>query len=154
MYLAKSKMLAKYCDVLCQKKHWSQHQVYCKALNISSGSNEIHVSESVTHLSPNEQGIMVLLVGNKCITDCNINDMKTKVLWDTGSQVSLISRRFLKTNFRGLAIRNLADLLGVHTRLEVRAANDTPIPYSGFVELEFCFLAEKDISTILVRKFS
>jgi len=86
-------------------------------------------------LSPNEQAKMVLLVGNKCIIDCNLNDVKTKVLWDTGSQVSVISRRFLKTNFRGIEIRNLAD---------------TPIPYSGFVELEFSFLAEQDISTILV----
>jgi len=86
-------------------------------------------------LSPNEQAKMVLLVGNKCIIDCNLNDVKTKVLWDTGSQVSVISRRFLKTNFGGIEIRNLAD---------------TPIPYSGFVELEICFLAEQDIFTNLV----
>ena len=76
--------------------------------------------------------------------------MKTKVLWDTGSQVSVISRRFLKQTFGGLEIRNLVDLLGVHTRLDVKAANDTPIPYSGFVELEFSFLGEQGIPTIIV----
>ena len=142
--------VAKYCSVSCQKEHWLQHQVYCKALNISSRSNEIHVGEAVAHLSPKERAKVVFLVGNKCIIDCNLNGMKTKVLWDTGSQVSVISRRFLKTNFMDLEIRNLADLLGVHTRLEVRAANDTPIPYSGFVELEFSFIGEQGISTIHV----
>ena len=111
LLICSSCRVAKYCDVLCQKKHWSQHQVYCKALNISSGSNEIHISKPVTHLSPNEQAKMVLLSGNNCIIDCNLNDMKTKVLWHTGSQVSVVSRRFLKNNFRGLEIRNLADLL-------------------------------------------
>ena len=93
---------------------------------------------------------MVFLVGNKCIIDCNLNGVKTKVLWDTGSQVSVISRRFLKQTFGGLEIRNLVDLLGVHTRLDVKAANDTPIPYSGFVELEFSFLGEQGIPTIIV----
>ena len=82
---------------------------------------------NLSHICHQIKVRMVLLVGNKCIIDCNLNEMKTKVLWDTGSQVSVISRRFLKTNFRGLEIRNLADLLGVHTRLEVRAANDTSI---------------------------
>ena len=38
----------------------------------------------------------------------------------------------------------------MHTRLEVRVANDTPIPYSGFMELEFSFLGEQGISTIMV----
>ena len=47
-------------------------------------------------------------------------------------------------------MRNLAVLLGVHTRLDVRPANDTPIPHSGFVELEASLLGEQGISTIHV----
>ena len=51
--------VAKYCNVSCQKKHWPKHKVYCKVLNITSKSNEIHVSESVIHLSRKENAKMI-----------------------------------------------------------------------------------------------
>ena len=142
--------VAKYCNASCQKKHWSQHQSYCKALNILSQSNEIQVGESITHLSPKDHAKISSLVGNKCMIDCNLNGIKTKALWDTGSQVSVISKPFLRSSFGETEIKNLAALLGVHTRLEVRAANDTPIPYCGFVELEFSLSGEQDASPIVV----
>ena len=47
-----------------------------------------------------------------------------------------------------LEIRNIADILGVHARPEVRATIDTPIPSSGFVELECSFLGKHGTSTI------
>ena len=118
---------------LCRSRSFS---VCCKALNIAFGSNEIHVGESITYLSPNEHAKIALLVGNKCIVDCNLNDINYQ-----GN---------LKTNFRGLEIRSLADLLGMHTILEVRVGNDTPAPFSGIVELKFNVLGQQDISNILV----
>ena len=57
---------------------------------------------NLSHICHQIKARIVLLVGNNCIIDCNLNEMKTKVLWDTGSQVSVISRRFLKKNFRCL----------------------------------------------------
>ena len=115
-----------------------------------SQSNEIQVGESITHLSPKDHAKISALVGNKCMIDCNLNGIKTKALWDTGSQVSVISKPLLRSSFGETEIKNLAALLGGHTRLEVRAANDTPIPYCGFVELEFSLSGEQDASPIVV----
>ena len=66
---------------------------------------------------------------------CLLNDKEVMALWDTGSQISIISSDFLKQEHPYLQPRKLEEILG--TSLELRAANNSPIPYNGFVELAF-----------------
>ena len=75
------------------------------------------------------------IVGSKCMIKCLLNNKEVMALWDTGSQISIISSDFLKQEHPYLQPRKLEEILG--TSLELRAANNSPIPYNGFVELAF-----------------
>ena len=71
--------------------------------------------------------------------NCKLNGKETIALWDTGSQISIISSDFLKRHFPCMQSQSLEEILG--TSLELRAVNNSPIPYSGFVELGFELIA-------------
>ena len=142
-------MLCSQCRVIYhgnptwQSNHWYEHGPLCKALNsLASDPNYPQSLDNVTtsfelHLLPNQQVRLSSLVGNKCIFNCKLNCRNASVLWDTGSQVSLVSSSFLKDNFPSLELRKLNELLDFSNDLELRAANDTPVPFNGFVELDF-----------------
>ena len=132
-----------YCSPTCQRKHWTRHAPICKCLHLlAKGPSDWNSLESVTnsvicHLSPKQQIRLSSLVGKKCIVNCKPNIKNASVLWDTRSQVSLISRKFLKENFPSLKIRNLTELLDFEDLLDLRAANNTPVPFDGFAEFTF-----------------
>ena len=74
------------------------------------------------------------LVGKKCEIACTIGGQETVVLWDTGAQVSLLPRKWLKEHLPFEVIHPISDLLP-EGYLQLTAANKTPIPYLGYVEL-------------------
>ena len=86
------------------------------------------------HLTPKQKVRLSSLVGNKCIVKCKLNGQDGSVLWDIGSQVSMVSSGFLKDNFPSLGLRKLNELLDFNDDLELRAAYDTTVPFSGFAE--------------------
>ena len=110
------------------------------------------------HLSPKQHVRLSSLIGKKCIVKCKLNGLHASALWDTGSQVSLVSSNLVKENFPSLKLRNLTDLLDCGDILDLRAANDTPVPFDGFVELTFelAKVSGGDILTVpfLVSKIS
>eukprot|EP00794_Sanderia_malayensis_P013054 gene13054-14397_t len=74
--------------------------------------------------------------GNKCVIQCNLDGFSTEALWDIGSQVSVLSKQYLDDNFPNLQVAPLRQLLECDIELDVRAANGTPVPYIGYVELK------------------
>ena len=74
--------------------------------------------------------------------NCLLNDKEVMALWDTGSQISIVSSDFVKQQYPSLQPRKLEEILG--TSIELRAANNSPIPYRGFVELAFELAASRD----------
>eukprot|EP00794_Sanderia_malayensis_P005800 gene5800-6498_t len=119
-----------YCCQSCQKKDWPSHKKYCEALHILSKSDENKQTEIspffVCHISPKEQQNISRLVGNKCVIQCNLDGFSTEALWDTGSQVSVLSKQYLDDNFPNLQVAPLRQLLECDIELDVRAANGTP----------------------------
>ncbi|KAK3720025.1 hypothetical protein QZH41_005170 [Actinostola sp. cb2023] len=89
----------------------------------------------MTHLTPKQHAKVVNLVGKKCHVECFLNGHGVSVLWDTGAQVSIISRNALDKVAPSAKIRNISELLD--RTLELTAANGSKIPYQGWVELEF-----------------
>ena len=88
-----------------------------------------------------------------CSVDCKLNGKETIVLWDTGSQISLVSSEFLKVNFPNLKVKSLNEILEIDSSLELRAANDIPLPYHGFVELDYELIDDINGPSILKVPF-
>ena len=129
-----------YCDKTCQKKHWSSHKLICHSINtyenVNSVSNELKTN-FVSHVNPKKYVKITQLVGEKCLIGCVLNGKKTQVLWDTCSQISILSQEFLLEQFPAIEVKDLKQLLGVETDLDIRTANNSPVPYLGYVELKF-----------------
>ena len=70
-----------------------------------------------------------------------LNDKEVKTLWDSGSQIAIVSNDFVK-QYPFLQPRKLEEIIG--TSIELHAANNSPIPYRGFVELAFELAASHD----------
>ena len=135
-----------YCSQACQRRHWGEHQKLCRAIQEQSS----HYNENlrglgdskdtgvfVSHLSPKKHAAIAKLVGQKCHIKCLINDINMDVLWDTRAQVSIIPEQVLINKFPELQVRDVSELLGVGSGLNLTAANGTPIPYSGWIETKF-----------------
>ena len=56
-------------------------------------------------------------------------------LWDTGGQLSIVSRDWMREYFPKIEIKSVRDIIG--DDLDVLAANGEKIPYDGVVELDF-----------------
>ena len=136
--------LVQYCNKSCQKKHWHSHKVICNAAQTLSKMSDKNVKPStfVTHLTPKQSSQIAKLVGKRCTINCKLDGISTKALWDTGAQVSIISEQFLRRHFPGAKLRNISELLDCE--LDLTAANGTPIPYKGFIELTFQLKHEQD----------
>ncbi|XP_078798076.1 uncharacterized protein LOC111946953 isoform X1 [Oryzias latipes] len=91
---------------------------------------------SVNLLSPNRRSQLLNLIGKKYVISCSLNDVETKALWDTGSQVCLINETWRQRNMPNTTVRDLIELVGPDM-LDGRAVNQTPIPFSGWVEVTF-----------------
>jgi len=75
------------------------------------------------------------LVGARCLVHGRVNGIHTEFLWDTGAQVSLVSRQWLKRNTRGVEVRPLKDWGSQGMNLKVASASGNNIPLLGWCSL-------------------
>ena len=94
---------------------------------------------------------MTQLIGERCTIQCEIADRKMEVLWDTGSQVSLISAEKLKEIDEDVKVHALSSLL--ETKVTLEGVSGNSIPYIGYVNLKLKLDREKEIlAPFLVTK--
>ena len=79
-------------------------------------------------------------MGEKCLVRCELNDIETDVLWDTGAKVLIIPERFIHEKFPEMLPKDISELLEMGAELKLEAANGTRIPYNGWVEINFKLL--------------
>ena len=91
----------------------------------------------VSHFSAQEHHQVVRLAGRKCTVKCVLNGVVADALRDTGAQVSIILRSWLKRCLPGCDIRDITELLGTDG-LNLKAANGTDLPYEGWVDFQCC----------------
>jgi transposase InsO family protein len=68
-----------------------------------------------------------------------IDGTKTQALWDTGAQVTIIPADWRATHLPQAKLRPLCELLG-GTDLNLTAANGSPIPYDGWLNVSFSLM--------------
>ena len=128
----------KYCNQMCQKGHWSEHKVLCAAIQqLQKDSVEKckRACSFESHLTPAQKQKIVKLVGERCLIGCQISGKQTKALWDTGSQICLISMKWLVDNGLDVKVEDLSTLIG--RDLHVEGVGGFTVPYEGYVILDF-----------------
>lgn len=63
-----------------------------------------------------------------------MDNQPVKILWDTGAQSCIVNEPWCQQHLPHTVVRPIAELLEEDT---VLAANDTPIPYVGWIEVSF-----------------
>ena len=146
--------LVRYCSRKCQKQHWGEHKVLCKSVREFKVDNNAQRNPDngtyVSHLTPAEYSKVVGLVGKRCMVHCQLNGQKVHALWDTGAQVSLISKKWLDEHLPDLPLRNIESLLDDGTELDLKTANGSCMPYEGFVVVQFKLETSTVDQTIMV----
>ena len=106
------------------------------------------VSE-VHYLPPQRKSQLISLVGNRCIVNCLMDNYPVKVLWDTGAQSSIINDNWRQQYLSHTVVRPISELLE-DEKLTVYAANDTLIPYIGWIEVSFRLNSDSSKSELQV----
>ena len=139
----------KYCSKECQKRDWNQHRQICIAINqitTREVTQDPGVNSScINHLTPKQHQRLVRLVGEKCIVRCKVNSQRENVLWDTGSQVSIVSEKWWKKTLPEEILHSLDELM--QPDLKLTAANGTRIPFKGWLKVQFELLSEDGSTT-------
>ena len=89
------------------------------------------------HLTPRQQARLTKLVGQRCMVKCLIQGKEVEALWDTASQVCVVSRKWQQTHLALEELRNVEELLGAGEELNLEAMNGTDIPFDGWIEVRF-----------------
>ena len=104
---------------------------------------------SVQYLPSSHQAKLISLIGNRCLVQCQLDDVAVEALWDTGAQASLINDEWRKQHLPDSKVRPLEELLGDEPLVGL-AANQTPIPFDGWVEVQFQLTSPHSEETLLV----
>ena len=86
-----------YCSRKCLKSHHAYHTPYCSAIN---QLEKFQIQKLYRGFSVRQQQVdvktqtkLVKLVGEKPILRCVLDGKSVDVLWDTGSMITLVSRK-------------------------------------------------------------
>ena len=75
------------------------------------------------------------LVGDKPKFRCFLNDVESEMLWDTGSMVTLVDRRWVRRYFPDAELLPVSMFL--NQELSLKAANSSEIKFDGVLLLDF-----------------
>ena len=140
MFKCKSCRSGCYCSKECQMKCWLEHKPICESIVTLETQNKERAFANLNFVSklkltPKEEIKLVNLVGRKCTLNCQLDNVESEVLWDTGAEVALVSQSWLDENLPGKEIKNVSELLGHDLFLQV--ANNSKLDYLGYTEITF-----------------
>lgn len=119
----------------CNQFTVSTHSDHFTPFSSVSASSVVE-NGSVGYLPPQRQAQLLDLIGNRCVVQCQFDDVAVEALWDTGAQASLINEEWRKLHLPHHTVRPVEELVGPSTVIGL-AANQTEIPFLGWVEVEF-----------------
>ncbi|CAI5672713.1 unnamed protein product [Oreochromis niloticus] len=120
----------------CRRKKCSANSSKIEIILNPEGEN--HQTDPFSLKAPltGKQQQMAKLVGKRCQVRGFLGGVDTTILWDTGSQVSIVGTNWRKKHLPDAEVRSVEELLE-EGALELSAANGTSIPYEGWIETEF-----------------
>ena len=131
--------MTSYCSKQCQKEHFPHHSKYCSVivdlLKVETQKLFKDFSVRQVQIDFKTKKKMMKLVGEKPMLSCYLGGKQVDVLWDTGSMISIVDRKWIEQMFPGIVIHSVKEFL--EEGLQVRAANSTLIDIDGVVLLDF-----------------
>ena len=136
-----------YCSKDCQRSHHGHHSNVCSAIvdlkKIETEKMYKNLSVRQVQVDDKVKRKLVSLIGEKPMLHCQLGGKSVKLLWDTGSQVTLVDRRWMRTNFPDAKIHSVSEFLD-DKELNLKAANSTQIRFDGVAILELVVGGEKE----------
>ena len=129
----------RYCSKECQKSHRPYHKAYCSHIaDLEKLVKDKVYGEKTVHQKQEDQKLrrkIMKLIGEKPMLKCFLGGKRVMMLWDTGSMVSMVDRRWCKRHFPNATIYPVSSFLD--RELHVQAANETSIKFDGVILLDF-----------------
>ena len=114
-----------YCSKACQKSHLNYHSPYCSAI---VQCHQMQMDNLYKNVSTRQHQIdfkvkkkILNLIGEKPILKCHLGGKKFKLLWDTGSMISMVDRKWVRKHFPNSKIHSVSEFL--ERELHLKAAN-------------------------------
>lgn len=104
---------------------------------------------SVQYLPSSHQAKLIGLIGNRCLVQCQLDNTAVEALWDRGAQASINNDECRKEQLPDSVLRPLEELLGDEPLVGL-TANQTQIPFGGWVEVKFKLTSTRSGETLLV----
>ena len=126
-----------YCSANCAKNNKNEHQTLCdmiltlEEMEVVKRYRELSRMEAGVQIPKKYQSRIVQLIGERPLVDVGLDDVIAKCLWDTGSQISLMSQKFKDENFSDKKMHTVHEFLG--NKLSVSAANNSKVPIEGVI---------------------
>jgi transposase InsO family protein len=86
--------------------------------------------------SPVRNTKLIKLIGEKPMLHCSLNDNPTMALWDTGAQVSMVSKEWVNEKMPNSEILSVPDFLDGDD-IHLYAANSSTVGFEGVVVMDF-----------------
>ena len=79
----------------------------------------------------------VNMIGQKPMLNCYLDSKTFSALWDTGSMVSVVDKKWVSQNFPEKELLSVDKVLGGDENIQIKAANHTDISVEGVLLFEF-----------------
>lgn len=116
-----------YCSKACQHEHWVVHRNQCSITSCNTA--QATTRKRKVKIAP--------LVGKKYLIDCHIQNLQVRALWDSGSQVTVVSEHWKTEYLPHVTLRDISEIIEANDTLNITAANGEDMPYIGWVEVSF-----------------
>lgn len=130
--------LTLYCSKACQVDHWADHRKQC---TLYSKIN-VNPASAATKRRSNKPTCPAL-VGKQCLVQCYLQGLLVEALWDTGSQVCIVSEKWKNEHLPNVRLRDVSEAIDAPEELRLVAANGQDIPFNGWMEVTFGLAPEQ-----------
>lgn len=127
-----------YCSERCQYEHWAVHKNQCS----TTFCNTVRATPR-----KKKQVYFAPLVGKKYLIDCYIQGQQVRALWDSGSQVTVVSEQWKAEHLPQVTLKDISEIIENNDPLKLISANGENLPYVGWIEVTFN-LAADEVPTI------
>jgi len=113
---------------------YKRHKILCRSIRVLADNKwQIITNACEVANRTGKQAAIAKLVGRKTEVEILIQGVRSKGLWDTGAQVSLVNDNWLHKYLENFEVRPVTELL---EGMEIEGVGSNVIPYSGYVVLD------------------